>query len=165
MARGNGSRTPRTRPRSRQPKRPQRLPSEAWQRTVRRDSHGKELVRYVAELDLRTAYGPTEPVRLVAATLDPSQAEPSRHLVSDDQSLPLGEASTEQVYELYRLRDWIEHYYKPAKHEFGWADFQMRPEQAIVRHWHLVMLAFTFSLLVGALPGRFSKHDQPSPLR
>jgi SRSO17 transposase len=29
----------------------QRLPREAWQRTVRWDSHGKELVRYVAELE------------------------------------------------------------------------------------------------------------------
>jgi hypothetical protein len=28
----------------------------------------------------------------------------------------------------------------------------MRPEQAIVRHWQLVMLAYTFSLLVGAVP-------------
>ena len=46
---------------------------------------------------------------------------------------------------------WIEHYYKPAKHELGWADFQVRSEPAIVRHWSLVMLAFTFSLLVGAL--------------
>src|SRR6516225_3142653 len=46
----------------------------------------------------------------------------------------------------------IEHYYKPAKHELGWADYQMRPEQAIVRHWHLVMLAFTFSLLMGSPP-------------
>jgi hypothetical protein len=45
---------------------------------------------------------------------------------------------------------WIEHYYKPAKHELGWADFQVRSEQAIVRHWLLIMLAFTFSLLVGA---------------
>jgi hypothetical protein len=55
----------------------------------------------------------------------------------------MSEATTEQVYEIYRLRDWIEHYYKPAKHELGWADYQMRPEGAIVRHWHLVMLAFT----------------------
>jgi hypothetical protein len=61
----------------------------------------------------------------------------------------VSEASPEQVYELYRLRDWIEHYYKPAKHELGWADYQMRSEQAIVRHWQLVMLAYTFSLLVG----------------
>ena len=55
----------------------------------------------------------------------------------------MSEATTEQVSELSRLRDWIEHSSKPAKHELGWADYQMRPEQAIVRHWHLVMLAFT----------------------
>ena len=81
----------------------------------------------------------------------------SRHLKPESTwylvtSLPLAQVSAEQVYEIYRLRDWIEHYYKPVKHELGWADYQMRPERAIVRHWQLVMLAFTFSLLVGALP-------------
>jgi hypothetical protein len=109
---------------------------------VRLDSHGKELVRYVAELELGNAYGPTCGIRLVAAALDPSKLDPDTtwYLAT---SLPLSEASPEQVYELYRLRDWIEQYYKPAKHELGWADYQMRPERAIVRHWHLVMLAFT----------------------
>ncbi len=66
--------------------------------------------------------------------------------------MPAAQVSAEQVYEIYRLRDWIEHYYKPVKHELGWADYQMRPERAIVRHWQLVMFAYTFSLLVGALP-------------
>jgi SRSO17 transposase len=128
-----------------------RLPRAAWQRTVRLDSHGKELVRYVAELELGPTYGPDRDIRLIAATLDPAKLRPEStwYLAT---SLPLSEASPEQVYALYRLRDWIEHYYKPAKHELGWADYQMRPEQAIVRHWQLVMLAFTFSLLVGTLP-------------
>ncbi len=128
-----------------------RLPLDAWQRTVRFDSHGKELVRYIAELELGTAYGPTKGIRLVAATLDPRRLKPEStwYLAS---SLPLREVSAEQVYEIYRLRDWIEHYYKPVKHELGWADYQMRPERAIVRHWQLVMLAYTFSLLVGAVP-------------
>ena len=126
----------------------QRLPTDAWQRTVRLDSHGKELVRYVAELELGLAYGPTRPVRLIAATLDPTKLDPESTWFLAT-TLPVSEASPEQVYELYRLRDWIEHYYKPAKHELGWADYQMRSEQAIVRHWQLVMLAFTFSLLVG----------------
>ena len=118
---------------------------------MRWDSHGKELVRYVAELELGNAYGPTCGIRLVAATLDPSKLDPDNtwYLAT---SLSMSDASTDQVYEIYRLRDWIEHYYKPAKHELGWADYQMRPEQAIVRHWHLVMLAFTFSLLMGAPP-------------
>jgi hypothetical protein len=46
----------------------------------------------------------------------------------------------------------MEHYYKPVKHELGWADFQTRDAAAIVRHWQLVMLAFTFSLLTEAPP-------------
>jgi len=126
-------------------------PLDAWQRTVRFDSHGKELVRYIAELELGATYGPTRDIRLVAATLDPRQLTPEStwYLAT---SLPLTAVSAEQVYEIYRLRDWIEHYYKPVKHELGWADYQLRPERAIVRHWQLVMLAYTFSLVVGATP-------------
>jgi len=129
----------------------QRLPLAAWQRTVHADSHGKALVRYVAELELGPSYGPDKSVRLVAATLDPATLKPEStwYLAT---SLPLREASAEQVYALYRLREWIEHFYKPAKHELGWADYQMRPERAIVRPHQLVLLAYTFSLLVGALP-------------
>jgi len=128
-----------------------RLPRDAWQRTVRCDSHGQELVRYIAELELGSIYGPDTGVRLIAATLDPATLKPEStwYLTT---SFPLAQVSAEQVYELYRLRDWIEHFYKPVKHELGWADYQVRPERAIVRHWHLVLLAFTFSLLVGAVP-------------
>jgi len=98
-----------------------------------------------------SGYGPTKGVRLIAATLDPATLKPENtgYLAT---TLLLEEASPAQVYELYRLRDWIEHYYKPAKHELGWADYQVRPERAMVRHWQLVMLAYTFSLLVGAMP-------------
>ena len=129
----------------------QRLPADAWQRTVHADSHGKALIRYVAELELGPSYGPTKGVRLIAATLDPATLKPEStwYLAT---SLSRDEANPEQVYALYRLRDWIEHFYKPAKHELGWADYQLRPERAIVRHWQLVLLAYTFSLLVGALP-------------
>jgi hypothetical protein len=55
----------------------QRLPPDAWQRTVRFDSHGNELVRYVAELALGPSYGPDKGVRLIAATLDPTQLKPA----------------------------------------------------------------------------------------
>jgi SRSO17 transposase len=140
----------------------QRLPLSAWQRTVRFDSHGKELVRFITELELGKSYGPTKSTRLIAATLDPTQLKPEStwYLAT---SLPLAQVSAEQVYEIYRLRDWIEHYDKPVKHELGWADYQMRSERAIVRHWQLALLAFTFSLLVGALPaGVPSALDAPS---
>jgi SRSO17 transposase len=144
-----------------------RLPRSAWQRTVHVDRPGKELVRDVAELQLGTTYGPTRSVRLIAATLDPATLKPEStwYLAT---SLPLGQVSAEQVYALYRLRDWIEQYYKPVKHELGWADYQMRPERAIVRHWQLVLLAYTFSLLAGAVgltasaaPSSSSSPDAP----
>ena len=126
-----------------------RLPKQQWQRKVRLDSHGRELVRYVAELELGPVYGPTTGIRLIAATDDPAalRGDSTWFMATN---LTCAEADPAEVYRLYSLRDWIEHYYKPAKHELGWADFQVRPEHAIVRHWHLVMLAFTFSLLIGA---------------
>jgi hypothetical protein len=49
----------------------------------------------------------------------------------------------------------------------------MRSERAIVRHWQLVMLAYTFSLLVGALPqgekqgekqGEQTEQEPPAPV-
>ncbi|WP_326824249.1 hypothetical protein [Streptosporangium sp. NBC_01756] len=45
---------------------------------------------------------------------------------------------------LYSLRTWIEQGYKQVKDELGWADFQVRSDAAIRRHWVLVMCAFTF---------------------
>nr|WP_243657519.1 transposase [Parafrankia sp. BMG5.11] len=118
-----------------------RLPLEDWRRLVLTDSHGQPLVRHVAELELGPCYGPARGTRLTAD---------STWFMATN--LSVAEADAAEVYRIYRLRDWIEHYYKPAKHELGWADFQVRSEQAIVRHWQLVMLAFTFSLLTAALP-------------
>lgn len=130
---------------------------------MRYDSHGKELVRYVAELELGPSYGPDKGVRRSAATLDPRQLKPEStwYLAT---AFPLVQVSAEQVYELYRLREWIEHCYKPVKHEVGWADYQVRPQGAIVRHWQLVLLAYTCSLLVGALPTPHSPPLRPPPM-
>ncbi len=38
----------------------------------------------------------------------------------------------------------MEQGYKQVKGELGWADFQVRSDAAIQRHWHLVCCAFTF---------------------
>jgi len=79
----------------------------------------------------------------------PANAAPSRRAAAARLALCWPEDHCPSMLEgCYGWR--MEHYYKPAKHELGWADFQVRPERAIVRHWHLVMLAFTFSLLAGA---------------
>jgi hypothetical protein len=126
-----------------------RLPLERWQRLVLTDSHHRPLVRYVAELELGPCYGPASGTRLIAATADPAalKPEPAWFMAAN---LTLAEAGTAGACRTCRLRDWTGHYYKPARHELGWADFQVRSEQAVVRHWQLVMLAFTFSLLAAA---------------
>jgi hypothetical protein len=48
------------------------------------------------------------------------------------------------VVRLYGLRNWVEQGYKQVKGELGWADFQVRSDRAIRRHWALVCCAFSF---------------------
>jgi hypothetical protein len=128
-----------------------RAPREAWQRLVRRDRHGKAVVRFVAELERGVADGPTRPVRLIAATDDPDQLKPDC-TGSMATTLPRGEAAPAAVDALSCWRDWIEHDDTPAQHALGWADDQVRSAEAIERHWHLVLLAYTFRLLAGTAP-------------
>jgi len=137
-----------------------RLPLDHWRRLVLTDSHGQPLVRYVAELELGPCYGPARGTRLIAASADSAVLKPESAWFMA-ASLPVAEADAAEVYQICRLRDWIEHYYKPARHELGWADFQVRSEEAIVRHWQLVMLAFTFSLLTAPPAGQAGE----APLR
>ena len=49
-----------------------------------------------------------------------------------------------EVVRLYGLRNWVEQGYKQVKGELGWADFQVRSDRAIRRHWALVCCAFSF---------------------
>jgi hypothetical protein len=62
------------------------------------------------------------------------------------------------VVRLYGLRNWVEQGYKQVKGELGWADFQVRSDRAIRRHWQLVCCAFSFCWRAW-----FAEH--PPPLR
>ena len=53
-------------------------------------------------------------------------------------------ADLAEVVRLDGLRQWVEQGYKQVKHELGWADFQVRADRAIRRHWALVCCAFSF---------------------
>jgi hypothetical protein len=53
-------------------------------------------------------------------------------------------ADLAEIVRLYGLRNWVEQGYKQLKQELGWADFMVRADQAIRRHWHLVCCAFPF---------------------
>jgi hypothetical protein len=54
------------------------------------------------------------------------------------------QANLAEVLRLYGLRNWVEQGYKQVKSELGWADFQVRSDRAIRRHWTLVACAFSF---------------------
>jgi len=54
------------------------------------------------------------------------------------------QANLAEVVRLYGLRNWVEQGYKQVKGELGWADFQVRSDRAIRRHWTLVCCAFSF---------------------
>src|SRR4051794_24738609 len=56
----------------------------------------------------------------------------------------LDAADLAEVVRLYALRSWIEQSYKQVKNSLGWAQYQVRKDLSIRRHWQLVMCAFTF---------------------
>jgi hypothetical protein len=63
---------------------------------------------------------------------------------ADQADVPFTPAELAEVVRLYGLRQWVEHSYRQVKYELGWADFMVRADQAIRRHWHLVCCAFAF---------------------
>ncbi|MFL5624575.1 MAG: hypothetical protein ACJ788_03165, partial [Ktedonobacteraceae bacterium] len=63
---------------------------------------------------------------------------------TDTHQSALPSASLEEVIRLYGLRMWIEQSYKQVREALGWADYQVRSDRAIRRHWQLVCCAFSF---------------------
>jgi DDE superfamily endonuclease len=124
-----------------------------WTQVVRRFRDGHTEVWWAAELSL-CGYGPENPTRLVAATTDPATLpkESTWYLATNlptpgspqAAKWPIPAADLEEVGRLYGLRNWVEQSYKQAKGELGWADFQVRSDRAIRRHWELVCCAFCF---------------------
>ncbi len=126
----------------------------AWTAVVRRFHDGHEEPWWAVDLRLGS-YAPEYPTRLVVATSDPRTlpAASTWYLVTN---LPvpgttraaahpgLPPADLEEVVRLYGLRQWVEQGYKQVKQELGWADFQVRSDRAIRRHWALVCCAFAF---------------------
>jgi SRSO17 transposase len=124
-----------------------------WRPVVRRFRDGQEETWWAAELRL-AGYGPDQRVRLVAATTDPATLPEGTtwYLITNlpcpgsdrvDQ-LPFQPADLGEIVRLYGLRIWVEQSYKQVKQELGWADFMVRRDRAIRRHWILVFCAFSF---------------------
>src|SRR5438445_1249220 len=124
-----------------------------WTPVVRRFRDGHTEIWWAADLTL-ARYGLDQPCRLVVATSDPAALpEVSTWYLATNLPRPgsppaaegaIAPADLAEVVRLYGLRNWVEQSYKQAKHELGWADFQVRGDIAIRRHWELVCCAFSF---------------------
>jgi len=126
-----------------------------WTKVTRRFRDGHTETWWAADASLPAAgWGPDRRLRLVVATTDPATlpklttwylvtnlARPDRRRRARAGFAP---ADLAEVVRLYGLRNWVEQGYKQVKHELGWADFQVRSDRAIRRHWQLVCCAFSF---------------------
>jgi SRSO17 transposase len=112
----------------RSPNRPGR-----WRRIQRRFRDGHTETWWAADATLG-GWGPDRRLRLVVATTDPPRPATRR----------AQQADLAEVVRLDGLRNWVEQGYKQVKGELGWADFQVRSDRAIRRHWTLVCCAFSF---------------------
>ena len=93
-------------------------------------------------------------VRYVVVTTDPSTLpEPTTWYLKTNLPTPntqrattraLPVADLAEIVRLYGLRMWVEQGYKQVKITLGWAQYQVRSDRAIRRHWALVCCAFTF---------------------
>jgi DDE superfamily endonuclease len=119
-----------------------------WRRVTRRFRDGHTESWWAGDAALG-GWGPERPLRLVVATTDPASlpGHSSWYLLTNlprPSSRRAQQAQLAEIVGLYGLRNWIEQGYKQVKGELGWADFQVRSDRAIRRHWTLVCCAFSF---------------------
>jgi len=98
-------------------------------------------------------YGPASPTRAVVATTDPRTLPdlstwylvtnlPAPRLPPQETHQPVADLA--EIVRLYGLRNWVEQSYKQIKQALGWAQYQVRSDRAIRRHWQLICCAFSF---------------------
>jgi hypothetical protein len=119
-----------------------------WRRVTRRFRDGHTETWWAADATLG-GWGPERRLRLVVATTDPASlpGHSSWYLLTNlprPRNRRSQQANLAEVVRLYGLRNWVEQGYKQVKGELGWADFQVRSDRAIRRHWALVCCAFSF---------------------
>jgi hypothetical protein len=118
-------------------------------------------------------YGPAKQERAIMATTDPQTLPDTStwYLVTNlptptdrpGTEPPFPPASLEEVIRLYGLRMWVEQSYKHVKHALGWAQYQVRSDQAIRRHWQLVWCAFSFCWYHASHPSASAKQEAREP--
>jgi len=125
----------------------------AWEPVTRTFRDGHDEVWWALE-GVAGPYGPEKMQRAVIVTTDPVQLPSlttwylvtNLPAVGSEQAAtsPLEPASLGELVRLYGLRMWVEQSYKQVKHALGWAQYQVRSDVAMRRHWVLVWCAFSF---------------------
>jgi hypothetical protein len=120
----------------------------AWRRVVRRFRDGHAETWWAADAKLG-GWGPDRHHRLVVATTDPATLpKGSTWYLLTNLARPASrraqQAQLAEIVGAYGLGNWVEQGYKQVKDELGWADFQVRSDRAIRRHWTLVCCGFSF---------------------
>jgi DDE superfamily endonuclease len=148
----------------------------AWTAVMRRFHDGHEELWWAVDLHLGRSYGPDRSYRLVVATSDPRTLPkastwylitnlplPGTSRAAAHPNLPAAELT--EVVRLYGLRQWVEQGYKQVKQGLGWADFQVRSDRAIRRHWALVCCAFSICWWAEGRPRQRSPGSAPRDRR
>jgi hypothetical protein len=122
-----------------------------WHKLLRRFRDGHTACWWALEAE-GGPYGREKAERLVIASTDPATLPEATtwYLVTNRPApdaaspSPHAPAAVADVVGLYGLRIWVEQSYKQVKQTLGWAEYQVRADVAIWRHWHLVYCAFAF---------------------
>ena len=138
----------------------QRLSPEQWHGFQRTFADGHQAIWFVTDLEWGY-FDPEQSWRLIVLTADPTTlaAEHTSYLYT---ALPASQMPPHEIARLYSLREWIEVFYRQAKGELGWHDWQVRQDRAVLRHWHLILCAYTFVLLHGLAQAPAQKNDGTS---
>jgi len=120
----------------------QAVPLSAWTPIMRRFRDGHTERWWATELAL-LGYGPDCGARAICATTNRREL-PDLSTWYLTTNLSIEQAPLDEIVRLYGLRNWVEQSYRQTKDELGWADFMVRSDRAIRRHWILVYCAFSF---------------------
>lgn len=126
----------------------------AWKPILRTFKDGHTEQWWAVEVTTLINCGPDKYIRLVAVSTDP-ETLPTNSTWYLMTNIPAPDyprarqssfeaAGLAEVVRIYGLRQWVEQSYRELKGELGFADFEVRSDRAIRRHWELVFCAFSF---------------------
>jgi len=115
-------------------------------------------------------YGPAKATRAVVATTDPTTLPegstwylltnlPAAATAHREPAHPTADVA--EIVRLYGLRIWVEQSYKQVKQSLGWAQYQVRGDRAIRRHWQLICCAFAFCWWAAGQEAREARPREP----